>query len=178
MLEYAEARMNRFTSVSTSGVTGIPLGGVADEARVFAGETHTPIKLCLCVTEPCSCPDVIVWIPSDKIVDEVLTDRQDQNEQSIVEYRVRRDTTLLVESVSRLPVANLVLLRDGHSRIGRAGRNCGCSGSPNKQAYDRAGVSGVYVDQVCAGGTSYDVYEDSEGVRTTYHYIAVGSCVS
>jgi hypothetical protein len=175
--DYAEARRSRFTAAATTQIAGVPVT-IPENQAINSG--YTPIQLCQCVTEPCDCSGPIVWIPTEDIHGDTETERRNGAGEQVHEFQINPDAAVLVESIQRVNLSSLALLKDSHRRLASRdarppGRPCGCGSAVES---DRPGVSGVYVDQVCSAGTTYDVYQDVYRGETIFHYVAVGSCSS
>lgn len=184
MTTYDQARADEFTRATTTTVSGIELEVPVDSS--FARDGLIAIQYCVCVTDPCECSGKIVWIAGEAVSARVDTDRKNRAGASIVELTVDPDATVLVESVVAGKAGALRLAgRRGRlnpsshlpaSRSGQDGCGCGGGGGGRGSTNDGRAAYASYDGQECAGHVMYDVYVEADGLDTTFHYVAVGSC--
>jgi hypothetical protein len=177
MATYEQARANKFRTAASETITGIDL--TAPESSQLAESEYQPMQLCLCVTDPCDCGGPIIWIKPDDIYGRDATGRSNRAGEEVGEFRINPDATVLVESVVRAKASALLIdnrrlrLRpSSHFQPPRNGMGRECGGA----AAQRQAPGAYYDGQECAGGTTYDVWVEADGLDTTFHYVAVGSC--
>jgi hypothetical protein len=176
MATYQDARANEFTAAATQSLTGIDLD-LPKNSPLVVEPGYRPIRYCVCVTEPCDCEGPIIWINPDDIHSQEDTDRTNRAGDHVVEFRIDPDATVLVESVVRAKASALsphgrrLRLNPSSHLPTRGGCGCGHGSTESNRA-----PGSHYDGQECAGHTLYDVWEESDGLDTTFYYIAVGSC--
>lgn len=179
MATYEQARANEFSTAASLTIAGIDLTVAEDSSIAESG--YRPVRLCICVTEPCDCEGPIVWMKPEDIIARDASGRSNRDGEGVVELRINPEAMVLVESVVRakagaLQVANRRLRLKPASRFSppRSGAGCGCGGG--SPAVQRGALGASYDGQECAGGTQYDVWVEADGLDTTFYYVAVGSC--
>lgn len=177
MRSYDQARNQRLTAETTRKLMGVPVDVPADLALRIGGADPLPLQWCECSTDPCDCDGPIIWLPEEAIRERVPTDRRTRDGEQLYEFRVDLNATIAVELTIRTRAGDL-----GNAR-GRlpsepprlthrlSTDHCGCKGPTT-----RIDSSGVYAGTTCAGGVQYEMYVDSDGLSTTVHYVAIGSC--
>lgn len=177
MGSYEEARANEFTAAATNTITGVALETPEDSAFISGGG-RIPIVWCLCVTEPCDCDGPIIWIEESDLRQKVATERRSRTGAELHDFKIDVDATVLIESVVRARAGDLSRRHKpfnlNPSSHLPASAGCGCEGK--SQLLRARGPGSSYGGQECGGGTLYDVWVETDGVDTTFYYIAVGSC--
>lgn len=133
MPTYEQAKGKGFQEASGRVLMGIELD-VAEDSPLVGQRGHVPIQVCVCVTDPCECRGPIVWVPLDDIWSRNATERSTRDGDTVTEFVVSQDTTLLVESVVQLTAntidprsRRLLVWPDSPPPI-NLGRDGGCGG--------------------------------------------------
>lgn len=111
MIDYYEQKTRQFEGAiaTTATVTGTLVS--VPEDHPFIRNGYRPLNPCVCVIEPCPCDgydhgNAIVWIPGSLILESRDTGRHSTGGDSIVEYRLERDTEVLLETLRPVRVAD------------------------------------------------------------------------
>lgn len=180
MASYEEARLNEFTAAATKTITGVSLEP-AEQSPLISSVGRIPVKLCICVTEPCPCDGPIIWMEEGDILQRVTTERRTTAGEELQDFKIKLDATVLVESVVRMKAGDLGRGPSHFTGLNRFShlptKGCGCGRGKQARALRSPGETHAHHYQSCRNGVLYDVYvEILDDVMTFYSMEAGSSC--
>ncbi|RKS79930.1 hypothetical protein CLV35_0346 [Motilibacter peucedani] len=104
MVNYDEQKSRQFEQATRTlaAVFGVALEAPEDHPFMQGG--YMPLNPCVCVIEPCDCDgyehgNTVMWLPRVGIVEERATGRRTAAGEAVVEYRLVKDTSVLLETL-------------------------------------------------------------------------------
>jgi hypothetical protein len=104
-----DRQVSRLRRAAGIQIDGVPLE-LAHEQRL-GGEQWSVLVGCLCVTEPCTCEGLTLWVSESSVLQSEGTGRRSIAGNEVRRYTLKRNATVVLEALLPVKAQGVVALR-------------------------------------------------------------------